>query len=47
MNITFKGRTKLCSVDGPIYSKVKCDQMLPSCDLIFFCDILFEIGAIA
>ena len=26
--------TKLCSVDGPIYSKITGDKMSPSCEFI-------------
>ena len=27
-------RTKLCPVDGPMYSNVTCDKMSPLCDFI-------------
>ena len=32
--------TKLCPVDGPIYSMGTYDKMSPSCDFIFFAVIL-------
>ena len=35
-------QTKVCPVNEPMYSKVTCDKMSPSCDFIFILRYSFE-----